>query len=200
MSAELPDAETLYHHFLAGWISPEDPRDRILRSDLEQVELSPGQHIRILSPLNEEGQRLMKEQLERTTRAARADFSAMLEVHGEPSVDWLTRLETHATPERIQSWLRMSNPEKPDNPWFVLCCETGAVIAEVLQQGWPRLQWLTDTPYFESDLFDLNAKIRIPVFHWAVRALSGDETNPLREKVEAALEFLRDPNGAASLS
>lgn len=199
MSTELPDSETLYHHFLAGWISPEDPRDRILRSDLEQVVLEPGQHIRVLTPLNEEGQKLMRNQLERSTRAALADFPAMLQVEGSPSVEWLTRLEAHVTPERLQNWLRMSDPEKPDNPWFVLCCETGTIIAEVLRQGWPRLQWLPDTPYFESDLFDLNAKVRIPVFHWAVRALSGDEVHPLRDKIEATLTFLRDPTGTAEL-
>lgn len=199
MSTELPDAETLYHHFLAGWIAPEDPRDRILRSDLEQIELQQGQHIRMLSPLNEEGQKLMREQLDRTTRAALADFPAMLEVEGPPSVLWLNRLEAHATPERLQNWLRISNPEKPDNPWFVICCETAAVIAEVLRQGWPRLQWLPDTPYFESDLFDLNAKVRIPVFHWATRALSGDERKSLEAKVAATLEYLRDPTGGSSL-
>lgn len=195
MSVELPDAETLYHHFLAGWISPDDPRDRLLRSDLEQIELQPGQHIRMITPLNQEGQKLMKDQLQRTTQAALADFPAMLQVEGPPSVAWLKRLEEHVTPERLQGWLRMSNPEKPDNPWFVLCCETAAVIAEVLKKEWPRLQWLPDTPYFESDLFDLNAKVRIPVFHWATRALSGDETNPLEEKIDATLEFLRNPSG-----
>jgi hypothetical protein len=141
----------------------------------------------------------MKEQLDRTTRAAHADFAAMLEVSGEPTVEWLTNLEAFATPEKLQSWLRMSNAEKPDNPWFVMCCETGAIIAEVLRQGWPRLQWLPDTPYFESDLFDLNAKARIPVFHWAVKALSGDETQPLKDKISATLEFLQDPEGVASL-
>ena len=200
MSIELPDAETLYHHFLAGWIAPEDPRDRILRSDLEQIELQPGQHIRTLTPLNEEGQRLMMDQLERTRQAALAGFTTMLSVEHPPSPEWLDRLEAHVTPERLQQWLRMSNPEKPDNPWFVLCCETGAVLAELLKRGWPRLQWLADTPYFESDLFDLNAKVRIPVFHWAVRALSGDESQPLSDKLEATLEFLRDPSRETTLS
>lgn len=200
MSVELPSAETLYHHFLAGWIAPDDPRDRVLRSDLEQVELTGGQHIRILSPLNEEGKRVMTDQLHRTTHAALADFPSMLGVSGTPTIDWLTALEQKATPEQIQRWLRSSNPERPDNPWFVLCCETGAIIAEVLKAGWPRFQWLPDTPYFESDLFDLNARIRIPVFHWAVKTLSGDERWPLKDKVAACLDYVRDPSATLPTS
>jgi len=198
VNVELPDAETLYHHFLAGWISPEDPRDRVLRSDIEQIDLPEGQHIRVLSPLNGEGQQLMRDQLDRTTRAALADLPPLLGVDGPPTVDWLAAWEGHATRERIQGWLRGSDPQRPDNPWFVLCCETGALIAEVLRRGSPRLQWLPDTPYFESDLFDLNAKIRIPVFHWAVRTLSGDERHPLADKVRATLDTLGEPELDAS--
>jgi hypothetical protein len=165
----------------------------VLRSDLEQVELQEGQHIRILSPLNEEGRNLMTQQLQRTTQAALADFPHLLGVTGSPTAAWLTALESKATPEQLQQWLRSSNPERPDNPWFVICCETGTVIAEVLRAEWPRFQWIPDTPYFESDLFDLNARVRIPVFHWAVKALSGDERRPLAEKISACLDFVRDP-------
>lgn len=193
MNIELPGAETLYHHFFSGWIPPEDPRSPRLRSDLEQIELDPGQHIRVLSPLTDEGRRQVDAQLARTTRAALADLPSLLNLSGPPSPDWLDALESHFNPEKLQALLRSSHPEKIDNPYFVLCCETGALIGLLLQQQWPQLRWLGDFPYFESTLFDLNAKAMFPVFHWAVKSLSGDERHPLTAKIAASVDFLRDP-------
>jgi len=188
---DLPDADTAYHHFLGRWIPPEDPRQPILRSDLEQIELDPGQHIRVLSPLTDEGREEIERQIERTTQAALADLPALLKLDGDPEVAWLDAIEAHLTPERLQDLMRASNPDKPDNPYFVFCCETGALIGHLLQREWPRLRWLGDFPYFESSLFDLNARVRIPVFHWAVKTLSGDERKPLRDKLAATIEFLQ---------
>ncbi len=196
MSIELPDSETLYHHFFSPWISPEDPRDKILRSDLEQVELDAGQHIRVLSPLTDEGRTQIDAQLARTTQAALTDLPALLKLEGEPSLDWLDAFEEHFTPARIQELLRASNPEKMDNPYFVLCCEAGALIGLLLQKQWPQLRWLGDFPYFESSLFDLNGKALFPVFHWALKSLSGDERHPLKKKVLASVDFLRESNGS----
>ncbi len=190
----LPESEVLYHHFFAGWFPPEDPSTPMLRSDVEQVELDKGQHPRILSTLTGEGRAMMQQQLSRTLQAALADLPGLLEVTGTPSVEWLDALEEYATPERLQDLLRASNPEKPDNRYLILCCEAGAVIGEVLKSSWPRLQWIPDFPYFESCLFDLNTRLRIPVFHWAVKSLSGDERKPLRDKVSATLEFLEKGN------
>lgn len=187
---EIPDAETLYHHFFACWFPPEDPSTPMLRSDVEQIELQKGQHPRILSPLTEEGRELMTGQLHRTRDAALQDLPGLFGVDGTPSLDWLDALETTFTPEKIQVILQGSNPEKPDNPYLVLCCESGALIATILQEAWKPLQWLPEFPYFESSLFDLNTRLRIPVFHWAIKAISGDERKPLRDKVAATLEFL----------
>ncbi|MGA0332842.1 MAG: hypothetical protein ACO3NW_02685 [Kiritimatiellia bacterium] len=191
MKPELPDAETLYHHFFSGWIPPEDPRTPQLRSDLEQIELEPGQHIRVLSPLTDEGRIGIQAQIDRTTQAALADLPGLISQSGEPGLDWLDQLEARYTPEKLQELLRASNPEKPDNSYFVLCCEIGALIGYLLQKEWPALKWLGDFPYFESSLFDLNRKTLFPVFHWAVKSLSGDERHPLSDKVRASVEFLR---------
>jgi len=194
MTPELPGAETLYHHFFSRWIPPEDPRDPQLRSDLEQVKLEPGQHIRVLNPLTDEGRSFALSQLERTTQAALADLPSLLGKSSEPDIDWLNAIEAYATPEKLQRLLRGSNPEKLDNPYLILTCECGALIAKVLQRQWPRLQWIPDLPYFESTLFDLNSKTQIPPFHWAVKTLSGDERHPLKDKVRATVDFLRgDP-------
>jgi hypothetical protein len=192
MSTELPNSETLYGHFFSGWIPPEDPRQSHLRSDLEQIELDPGEHIRVLSPLSGEGREQIDVQLARTTQAALADIPRLLKVSGEPTLEWLDELEAYLSPEKIQELLRNSNPDKMDNPYFVLCCETGALIGHLLQKQWPQLKWLGDFPYFESSLFDLNAKAMFPVFHWAIKTMSGDERHPLKEKVQASVKFLQE--------
>lgn len=192
MSIELPDAQTLYHHFFNGWIPPEDPRQKHLRSDLEQIELEPGQHIRVLSPLTEEGRVKMDEQLARTTQAALSDIPQLLSLEGAPQMEWLDKLEAFLTPEKLQELLRKSNPEKMDNPYFVLCCETGAFIGHLLRQQWPSLRWLGDFPYFESSLFDLNSKVMFPVFHWAIKMMSGDERHSLHGKIKASVDYLRE--------
>jgi hypothetical protein len=191
LDVELPDAETVFHHYFGPWFPPEDPRNPKLRSDLEQVELEKGQHIRVLSPLTEEGRTRMLAQLERTSRAALQDLPSLLKVQGAADRNWLTALETYLAPEYLQNLLRVSPPEKVDNQYLVLCCESGALIAEVLRREWPALQWIADFPYFESSLFDLNTKVMIPVFHWAVKVMSGDERKPLADKVAATVEYLQ---------
>jgi hypothetical protein len=191
-AVELPDAETVYHHFFGPWFPPEDPRTPMLRSDLEQVELEAGQHIRVLSPLTDEGRGKIESQLDRTTRAALQDIPTILRRDANtPDRAMLAELEAYLTPEKLQDLMRTSNPEKMDNPFLILCCETGALIAEVLQKEWPRLQWIGDFPYFESSLFDLNTKVMIPTFHWAVKLMSGDERKPLADKVAATTDYLR---------
>ncbi len=189
--SELPDSDTLYAHFLAPWIPDEEGRERFLRSDLEEIELEEGAHIRVLHPLPAEARGAVEEQLRRMQAAALADLPGLLGVQGDPSLEWLDALERWMSPERLRGLLRGSDPASPDNNWLLLCCETGALIALLLEAHWPALRWIPDAPYFESALFDLNAKLRIPVFHWAVKALSGEERRPLREKFHATIGFLR---------
>lgn len=193
MSAtDLPSAETLYNLFLAPWWPPEEPQRPELRGDLEEIELPPGGHIRDLCPLPRELREAVRSQLDRTTAAAKTDLAALLGRNDPPGIAWLTALEAHATPAQLQQWLRSSDPARPDNNYLVLVCETGTLIAHLLQTRHPRLRWLEAFPYFESTLFDLNRMTLIPVFHWAVKLLSGDDRQPLRDKIGALAHFLAD--------
>ncbi len=190
----LPDAETVYQYYLAPWIPEGDGRPRQLRSDLEEIELLKGQHIRILSPLPEDTRLQVEQQLLGMQEAAIQDLGSLLKQEGAPTLDWLEALESWADEEQVQQLFRESPPHEVDNSWLLICCECGALFASLLQQRHPQLQWLPDWPYFESSLFDLNRRVRIPVFHWAVKLLSGEERQPLREKVEGVKQFLQVPN------
>lgn len=187
----LPSSQTLYSVYFAPWFPPEDPRAPRLRDDVEQIELPPGEHIRSLCPLTGEGRTRVEAQLDRADQAARADLGALLERAGDPDFTWLDQLEAVATPERLQTWIKGSDPAKPDNTYLLVCCETGALIASVLRREYPALRWLPDFPYFESTLFDLNSLTLLPVFHWALKTLSGDKRHPLKEKIMAVGELLQ---------
>lgn len=190
---DLPSAETLYNVFFAPWFDPADPRLPRLRSDIEEIELPPGTHPRTLCELSPDERRHAESLLARITRAALADLPALLHLTGDPAPDWLHALHAKATPQQLQTWLRSSNPQNPQNNYLLLTCELGALLALLLQHRHPGLRWIEDLPYFESALFDLNTKTRIPVFHWAVKALSGDPQTSLPEKLTATLTLLRTP-------
>ncbi len=189
---DLPSAETLYAVFFAPWFDPADPRAPRLRSDIEEIELPPGTHPRTLCELNPDERRQVETYLANITRAALSDLPALLGRDGEPDIAWLEALEAKAAPAQLRAWLQSSHPENPQNNYLLLTCELGALLAVLLQRNHPGLRWIEDLPYFESCLFDLNRRVRIPVFHWAVKALSGDAETGLREKTDAALKFLRD--------
>lgn len=187
---ELPSAETLYNLFLARWTGEEDPRVPELRGDLEEIELEPGTHPRELCRLPSDVRPQVRAHLKQVEEAAVADLGGLFDLSGEPSLDWLDAIDRQITPERLQGWLRGSDPARQDNSYLLLCCELGTLLARILRTRHPALQWIEDIPYFESVLFDLNRKTMIPVFHWAVKTLSGDERHPLREKVLAVDSFL----------
>lgn len=193
MPPELPSSETLYAVFFAPWFDPTDPRLPRLRSDLEEIELPPGVHPRTLCELVPEERRQVETHLANITRAALSDLPALLGTGPEPDTDWLDALHRKASPAQLQAWLQSSRPDNPQNNYLLLTCELGALLAVLLQRRHSGLRWIEDLPYFESCLFDLNRRVRIPVFHWAVKALSGDEQPPLTEKLQAALTYLRDP-------
>lgn len=191
--SSLPTAETLHRVFFAPWFDPSDPRTPQLRSDIEEIELPPGTHPRTLCELTPEERRHVETLLANITRAALTDLPALLGLDGEPAPAWLDTFHTRATPAQIQIWLQSSNPENPQNNTLLLTCELGALLAVLLQRQHPGLRWIEDLPYFESALFDLNRSVRIPVFHWGLKALSNDPHTHLREKFNATLEFLRTP-------
>jgi hypothetical protein len=188
---DLPAAETLYAVFFAPWFDPADPREPRLRSDIEEIELPPGTHPRTLCELNPDERRQVESYLAGITQAALSDLPALLNLEGDPTPAWFDALEAKATPAQLQAWLQSSNPQSPQNNYLLLTCELGALIAVLLQRNHPGLRWIEDLPYFESCLFDLNRRVRIPVFHWAVKTLSGDTETRIREKFEASLKYLR---------
>ena len=192
MSTSIPSGDNLFATYYQPWYPPEYPDQPFLRTDIEEIELDPGVHIRVLSPLDDDAQERTRNFLTQLYTAAVQDFHNLLDLDGEPETNWLEQLDAHYTAERKATLFDLAEPDQFDNPVLILINQTGAIIANLLQQRIPRLQWLYDWPYWDSALFDLNTRIRLPVFHWAIRYLSSDTDHSLSEKIEATVDFLRD--------
>lgn len=191
----LPPAEALFQCFCAGWYPAERRQLEAPRlfTDLEEIELPPGVHISALSPLSPEGNQIAAEQIARMEEAALVDWQQVLGAAPPPGPAWLEPFENQYTASALLDLIRSSDPDRANNPWLVVACETGTLLAHLLRQQRPALQWLYDLPYWDSCLFDLNTRVRIPVFHWAFKRLSGDGmADRLEDKINATLAFIRD--------
>jgi hypothetical protein len=194
MTIELPNPNVLYHTFFRPWYPEEHTFEYPgISPDLEEIELPKGTHIRVINRLDPEGQQAIQELIDGMRTAAHDDFSQLLKVEGEPSRDWIDAFEERFTPQAVQELLQQSNPEEYQNAFLILCIETGCLIAEILQQEQPGIQWIHDHPYWDSYLFDLNSMTRMNVFHWAIKRLSSDaEKETLGKKIDSVLKFIRE--------
>lgn len=191
----LPDSASLFHCFCAGWYPMErrhtDPPE--LASDLEEIDLPAGVHLSAVNPLNAEGMAIARQQIKAMEEAAITDWQSSLGVQGDVSRAWLDTFEEKFRARYILDLVRSSDPSQMNNPWLVVACETGAMLGLLLRQQRPALQWIYDLPYWDSALFDLNTRVRLPVFHWAFKRMSADGVaDTLADKMDAALAFIRD--------
>jgi hypothetical protein len=193
----LTPADNLFHTYFAPWY-PQQKYGKIrLQADLEQVEFPEGVHIDSLQNLNEDGRNMAQRQIQSIFQAGKTDISGHLKKRGAPlDLDFVKAIDGHYQSKIIESVLGQSDSTKFANPYLVLCCEIGAIVAEVLRAQRPELQWVYDLPYWDSFLFDLNSKVKLNVFFWAVRRLSAEaDRQTLAEKIQAALDFIKAHGG-----
>ena len=194
--SRLPTAEELFDTYFRPWY-PDQGNDRSLYGllpDLEEIELPKGTSISVLQPLhNRNDRRAVLAHLDRMTDAAQQDFPTLFGVTAPPSPDWIAAFEAQVDEAKIRSWIEQSPPGDLQNNLLVLTCETAVILAQQLISRRPGLQWLPDVPYWESALFDLNTRVRVPVFHWVIKRLGADFGNePLQPKIDATIAFIED--------
>ena len=194
--SRLPTAEELFDTYFRPWY-PDQGNDRTLYGllpDLEEIELPTGTPISVLQPLDDRKDRqAVLAHLERMTEAAQQDFAPLLGIQAPFGPHWIAAFEEQVDEGQIQKWIEQSPPDDLQNNLLLIVCETALLLAEELIARRPGLQWLPDVPYWESALFDLNTRVRIPVFHWVIKRLAADyEKEPLLPKIEAAVSFIED--------
>jgi hypothetical protein len=171
---ELPTCDPLFREYFAPWYNKEEQErraDRETRPDIEQLGVTLAE-ARELSPVTAEVSLGIAKRLGAMLDAAGKDWKKLLKVTGEPSIEWLSAFDAHFGKQEILDLIIASSPEEFGNDYLVLCCEAGAVLGAVLQETEPRLQWIYDSPYWESGLYDEQTGVRLNVFHWVIRRMS----------------------------
>lgn len=184
----------LFRQFFARWyqLAPGVQRPRITKGDMEVYEGAAGRSVADLCRLPEDRRQELASQVATMTRAAREDWPTYLDVADIVSLDAVDAFDEHWTRPEIAALIRRSDPADFTNDYLVVCCELGAVLGEVMRSIRPDLEWLYDSPYWESSLWDIESGSRIHVFHWAIKKMSAyGADDGLRPKVLAGLEGLR---------
>ena len=85
---------------------------------------------------------------------------------------WIDAFDKSWPLAELTKLVSQANPEDLANPYVVLSCEFGAALGHVLQTFKPRLVWIPQLLYWDSELFDPQSGISMPVFHWAIKKMS----------------------------
>jgi hypothetical protein len=197
MKLRLPHCDTLFTKYFDRWYDDESRGRKLFkatRPDLLEDESLIGREPAEFCVLTDESRQEVADQLQSMLEAARRDWPDYLDVTGDVDLDWVDQFDGHFDRTRIREVLKRSDPENFANDYVVLCCECGAVLGEVMRRLQPRLVWHLDWPYWESALFDANSGSVIPVFHWAVKKMSGYGVDDgLADKVRSCVESLDQP-------
>jgi len=199
--SELPHCDELFLRFFDRWYDDDDRRRkgfRATRPDLYQgidslagitpIELAQQ------SRLAPECRKDVANRIQTILRAAHEDWSRHLSVSGDLNLQWIEAFDAHYQEDQIASVIASSVPEDYANDYLVLSCEFGAALGQVLRQLEGRLLWRYEWPYWESDLVDPVSGNVIPVFHWAIKKMSGyGWDDGFVAKIHLCLHVLREP-------
>lgn len=190
----LPHCDELFLRFFDPWYRESDRKRRAFpatRPDMVQVPELIGMAEAQASPLPDAERGQVRQQLDVMLSAARGDWPDYLAVSGEVGLPWIEAFDRHWNRRRIKDIIRKSDAKDFGNDYVVLVCEFGAVLGHVMREKQPRLLWYVEWPYWESALVDPKNGFVIPVFHWAVKKMSGYGVDDgFAEKVGACLQLL----------
>jgi hypothetical protein len=151
-----------------------------------------GRSVAAICALPDERRQILASEVSTMARAAGQDWRTYLDVMDVVSLEAVHAFDEHWTRPKIANLIRTSDPSDFANDYVVICGELGAVLGEVMRAVRPGLEWLYDSPYWESSLWHAASGTKIPVFHWAIKKMSAyGAQDGLREKVLAGLDSLK---------
>lgn len=175
--ATLPHCDELFQRYFAPWYSERDLASRgfdATRPDVVGFPDDVGDHAAARSRLPVEAQeRYIHHLTVSMTDAAIIDFSDLRQLQPPVDFDWIQAIDDYYDVERIAALIEESDPTEDGNPYFITCIELGVLIAKMLQALVPELEWLADSPYWESSLWHPETANIIPPTHWAIKKFSG---------------------------
>jgi hypothetical protein len=194
---KIPHCDTLFKRFFAPWYDPED-RARLgwgntTRPDTLRRQSLIGKTADELSCLNQDGARKVIAQVRKMSTCALSDSARYLKGHSALSLEWVEDFDRYWTTKRIADLISKSDVNDSGNDYFILCCEFGAAMGEVIREQQPRLVWVADWPYWESALFDPKTGTIILPVHWAIKKMSSYGVDDgFADKIGMLLQMLEE--------
>jgi hypothetical protein len=191
---QLAHCDTLFQKFFDRWYSDDDRQRKgfpATRPDLIQVAEYVGLSASQITPLTRRARVEVAKQIRIMQDAAYQDWKTYLAVNKPMSLRWIDAFDKHYDQKRVRAVIKASDPSDFSNQYLILCCEFGASLGHVFCRLNRRLRWLLDWPYWESAVFDPKSGQVIPVFHWAIKKMSGYGVDDgYAAKVQACLQIL----------
>ncbi len=172
---KIPHCDELVQRFLDRWADERSLKRRGFqgsRPDMMRNGAYVGCTEAEASPLAEDTQAKIREQIAVMTKAAQTDWPRYLDVSGEIDIGWVAKFDQYYDRKRVAEVIARSDEKDFSNDYLVICCEFGAVLGRVCQSRLPRLIWHLEWPYWESAILDPITGYLVPVFHWAVGKMS----------------------------
>jgi len=175
--ASIPHCDALFLRYFAPWYDKEDLAARVFeatRPDMLQSSENIGKSASELCPLQSESRDRIIQHLDITmTQAAVSDFGRLLKLSAPVDFAWLQRIDDYYNRDRIGKLIQRSDPGEDGNEYFISCIELGTLIARLMRSLVPELEWVADSPYWESALWHSPTGNLIPPTHWAIKKFSG---------------------------
>ncbi len=191
---KLPDADEQFMRFFDRWYTLEDRQAKGIPATRPDMTAAPefvGCEPMAVSRLQPEAASDALARVSAMLAAAEEDWPTYLSVAGTVDLSWVREFDEYYNKKQVRQLVARSKPDNFGNDYVVVACEFGAVLGQVLQDQCDRLQWVAGHPYWESSLFDSKTGFVIPVFHWAIKKLSGYGLNDgFAAKIQACVRVL----------
>ena len=192
----IPHCDELFKRYFAPWYSEDDLSSRgfdATRPDLLQYADHIGKSAFELSPLcKDDHDQFVRHLGETMTDAAVVDFGNLLGLTPPIDFNWIQTIDDYFNVDRIAELIAESDPSDDGSPYFITCIELGTLIAKVMQTLVPELEWMADSPYWESSLWHPPSGHIIAPTHWAIKKFSDYGWNDgLVPKIRCAMHVLR---------
>ena len=174
--ASIPDCNELLEQYFLPWYSDQDKAARgitVVRPDVMQRTDWVGFSSSRISRLYPEDQLRTIEQFSTTMgNAAVSDLGRLLNLPPSVDFDWIHAVDEYYDTERIAALLQDSDATEDGNPYFIVCIEIASLIGMMMRQLVPTLEWVGESPYWETWLWNSATGHCVTPIDWAIKKLS----------------------------
>lgn len=193
MITKLPGAQELYVRYLHPWFDggarPGSPRlETYVIKGLAARKKASKQRLRA------DYAGLLKDYLEQTLPVAAQEIYQPILSFTSFDVNVITAIQAHYTIDDIIALVACSDPLDFTNSYLTAVSHFAAALSTLYLKH-ERFSWLFDHPYFHSVIVHETTGTAIPIFDWALWALSANGVNEnIVDKCQAVMQNLCNKN------